>query len=91
MVTSLKIPSLAFLVIYSEAVRDKRRTLWQFSKTVKKDKDRVSLVFNKLKVNKDVYIWDTQAPWPVECSASEGQMHWLEDGRNSGRHDGGWC
>lgn len=46
---------------YSEAVRDKRRKLWQFSKTIKKDKDRVSLVFNKLKVNKDVYIWDTQA------------------------------
>lgn len=46
---------------YSEAVRDKRRKLWQFSKTIKKDKDRVSLVFNKLKINKEVYIWDTQA------------------------------
>lgn len=49
---------------YSEAVREKRRKLWQFSKTIKKEKDRVNLVFNKLKINKDVYIWDTE----VNCA-----------------------
>lgn len=43
---------------YSEAVRDKRRKLLQFSKTIKKDGDRVRVAFNKLFVNNDLYIWD---------------------------------
>lgn len=46
---------------YSEAVRDKRRKLLQFSKSLRKDGDRIRLVFNKLFVNDDVYMWDTES------------------------------
>ncbi|KAH8037187.1 hypothetical protein HPB51_008869 [Rhipicephalus microplus] len=46
---------------YSEAVRDKRRKLLQFSKSLKKDGDRIRLVFNKLFVNDDVYTWDPKS------------------------------
>lgn len=53
---------------YSEAVRQKRRRLWQFSKTIKKEGDRIRLSFNKLHVNNDVYIWDTPGNHAVRIS-----------------------
>lgn len=43
---------------YSVTVRDVRRKLLQFSKTVKKQGDRVRLVFTKLLINDDAYVWD---------------------------------
>ncbi|KAH7974307.1 hypothetical protein HPB49_013878 [Dermacentor silvarum] len=55
----LKNTSLSISRDYSETVREKRRKLLQFSRTVKKDGDRVRLVFNKLHLNNDVYEWNT--------------------------------
>lgn len=46
---------------FSEAVREKRRRLLQFSRTIKKEGDRVRLVFNKLMVNDTTYTWDAAA------------------------------
>lgn len=46
---------------YSEAVRDKRRKLLQFSRGLRKNGDRVRLVFNKLFINDDAYMWDTES------------------------------
>lgn len=46
---------------FSKPVRDKRRNLLQFSKTIKKDGDRVKLIFDRLCINNDVYVWDTIA------------------------------
>lgn len=55
----LKNTSLSISRDYSETVREKRRKLLQFSRTMKKDGDRVRLVFNKLHLNNDVYEWNT--------------------------------
>lgn len=65
---------------YSEAVRDRRRKLWQFSKIVKKDGDRVRLNFNKLLINNDTYYWDTEA----ECAVRTSQP--VASPRNSDSH-----
>lgn len=43
---------------FSKPVREKRRNLLQFSKTIKKESDRVRLVFDRLHINDDVYVWD---------------------------------
>lgn len=55
---------------YSEAVRLKRRGLCQFSKTIRKEGDRIRLSFDKLRVNNDVYLWDTTGNRAVRVSES---------------------
>lgn len=70
MANGFKLKNTTFSVSrdYSEAVRDIRRKLWQFSKTVKKDGDRLRLNFNKLTINNDTYFWDTEAECAVRVS-----------------------
>ncbi|XP_075555559.1 uncharacterized protein LOC142588016 [Dermacentor variabilis] len=58
---------------YSEAVREKRRKLLQFSRTMKKDGDRVRLVFNKLHLNNEVYEWNTNEGQAVLVSRRRDQ------------------
>lgn len=55
----LKNTNLSVSRDYSEAVRLKHSGLWQFSKTIRKEGDRIRPSFDKLRVNNDVYLWDT--------------------------------
>lgn len=55
----LKNTNFSISRVYSEAASYKCHKLWQFSKTIKKEGDRIRLSFNELHVNNDVYLWDT--------------------------------
>ncbi|XP_077497108.1 uncharacterized protein LOC144107795 [Amblyomma americanum] len=67
----LKNTNLSISRDYSEAVREKRRKLLQFSKSIKKDGDKVRLVFNKLFVNDDLYMWSTNESRAILVSGRE--------------------
>lgn len=45
---------------FSRRVRDVRRKLWAISKLKRDKKEKVSLVFDKLFINSNVYTWDTE-------------------------------
>lgn len=45
---------------FSRRVRDVRRKLWASSKPNRDKKEKVSLVFDKLFINSNVYTWDTE-------------------------------
>lgn len=46
---------------FFEFVREKRRKILQISRAIKKEGNRVRLVFNKLMVNDNDYTWDAAA------------------------------
>ncbi|KAH7985171.1 hypothetical protein HPB49_026570 [Dermacentor silvarum] len=69
----LKNTNLSISRDYSKAVRLKRRGLWQFSKTIRKEGDRIRLSFDKLRVNNDVYLWDTTGNRAVRVSESSSE------------------
>lgn len=56
---------------YSVPVRDVRRKLLHFSKTIKKQGDRVRYVFTKLLINDDAYIWDASKDQAVRLNQKE--------------------
>lgn len=45
---------------FSNRVRDIRKKLWQVAKKKKEAGDKVFLVYDKLKVNEDMYRWDDE-------------------------------
>lgn len=45
---------------FSRRVRDVRRKLWESSKPNRDKKEKVSLAFDKLFINSNVYTWDTE-------------------------------
>lgn len=59
--SKLKNTSFGLSRDFSKPVREKRRNLLQFSKSIKKESDRVRLVFDRLHINDDVYVWDTNS------------------------------
>ncbi|KAH8037193.1 hypothetical protein HPB51_008900 [Rhipicephalus microplus] len=67
---------------YSVPVRDNRRKLAQFKKSVAREGDRCRLVFTKLFVNDDIYVWDTVN----ECAV---RLNPRADGGDSGDVAGG--
>lgn len=44
---------------FSKPVRILRSKLWQFAKTNREKGDKVTLVFDKLKVNDDLFVWNS--------------------------------
>lgn len=46
---------------FSVRVRDIRKKLWDFVKTKKNSGAKVSLAFDKLRINGAVYRWDAQS------------------------------
>nr|XP_037273908.1 uncharacterized protein LOC119166690 [Rhipicephalus microplus] len=56
--TKLKSPTFSVGEDFSNRVRYIRKMLWQIAKTKKEAGDKVFLVYDKLKVNEDLYRWD---------------------------------
>ncbi|KAH9367718.1 hypothetical protein HPB48_021860 [Haemaphysalis longicornis] len=56
---------------YSLPVREKRRKLAHFKKSVAKEGDRCRLVFTKLFVNHDIYVWDTENECAVRLNSRD--------------------
>lgn len=54
----LKNSSISISEDFSASVRDIRRKLWQSSKAERDAGDRVTLLFDKLKVNDQLYLWN---------------------------------
>lgn len=54
---------------FSNRIRDIRKKLWRVAKTKKEAGDKVFLVYDKLKVNEDLYRWDEETNDIVLISA----------------------
>lgn len=62
---------------FSFAVRETRRKLWESSKANRDSGDKVVLLFDKLKINDTLYVWDSQVGKriPLQPARSETAGH----------------
>lgn len=70
---------------FSKKIRDLRSRLWRSATVEKANGAKVSLVFDKLKVDDKVYIWDQLLNCRVEITRSDAQTQRGPDHPASGR------
>lgn len=65
--SKLKGSSLSISEDFSYSTRQIRKCLWESAKENRINKDKVSLVYNKLKINDDWYVWNETENQRVKC------------------------